>query len=180
MGTTLRNFAGHQYQHLIGVADGAEAVGDDKAGAFGHQLVQGCLKEGCGWHHWEQVDSSWHDEFVEVRVTDDGSGMSAEDAALAVRRHATSKLRTGEDLFHIATLGFRGEALPTIARVSKLTLSTRGAEELGGVQIEVAGGAILDSSPVGTFALLLVFAALMLAGWGYMFFYMFLEHGPVN
>ena len=60
-----------------------------------------------------------------IRVTDDGIGMNREDAALAIRRHATSKLTNVSDLARISTLGFRGEALPTIAAVSKFTLQTR-------------------------------------------------------
>jgi len=84
-----------------------------------------------------------------LRVLDDGDGMSEEEAHLALQRHATSKLESAEDLETIRSLGFRGEALPTIARVSRLTLSTRAAAELGGIQIEVAGGAIMASSPVG-------------------------------
>ncbi len=84
-----------------------------------------------------------------LRVLDDGCGMTEEEAHLALRRHATSKLSTAEDLAHIRTLGFRGEALPTIAQISRFTLSTRAPESLGGMQIEVAGGAILTASPVG-------------------------------
>jgi DNA mismatch repair protein MutL len=84
-----------------------------------------------------------------LRVLDDGCGMSEEEAHLALRRHATSKLTSAEDLARVRTLGFRGEALPTIAQVSRLTLATRGSGSLGGIQIEVAGGAILSSGPVG-------------------------------
>ena len=84
-----------------------------------------------------------------LRVLDDGSGMSEEEAHLALKRHATSKLSTADDLQRIRTLGFRGEALPTIAQVSRLTLSTRAGSSLGGMQIEVAGGAILTAGPVG-------------------------------
>ncbi len=84
-----------------------------------------------------------------LRVLDDGCGMTEEEAYLALRRHATSKLATAEDLQRILTLGFRGEALPTIAQVSRFTLSTRAAASLGGTQIEVAGGAILTAGPVG-------------------------------
>ena len=84
-----------------------------------------------------------------LRVLDDGCGMTEEEAHLALKRHATSKLENADDLLRIRSLGFRGEALPTIAQVSRLTLSTRGSGSLGGVQIEVAGGAILAAGPVG-------------------------------
>jgi DNA mismatch repair protein MutL len=77
-----------------------------------------------------------------IRVTDNGEGMVAEDAAMCLERHATSKLQTPEDLFSIKTLGFRGEALPSIASVSRLTLETQ-AETGIGTAIEVAGGQIL-------------------------------------
>src|SRR3974377_1536240 len=64
-----------------------------------------------------------------IRVIDDGAGMSHDDALLAFERHATSKLRTADDLLSIATLGFRGEALPSIAAVSRLALETRECNE---------------------------------------------------
>src|SRR5574339_408401 len=70
-----------------------------------------------------------------IRVTDDGTGMSRDDALLSLERHATSKIRRAEDLSAIATMGFRGEALPSIASVSRFTLVTRERE---------------DSSPEGT------------------------------
>src|SRR5690606_23787687 len=60
-----------------------------------------------------------------IRISDNGAGMLRDDALLAFERHATSKLRTADDLFAIATLGFRGEALPSIASVSRLELTTR-------------------------------------------------------
>jgi len=84
-----------------------------------------------------------------IRVTDDGSGMSHDDALLAFERHATSKLRTADDLLSIATLGFRGEALPSIAAVSRLTLETRAAEEEQGTRIEFAGGKLIGVKPAG-------------------------------
>jgi DNA mismatch repair protein MutL len=84
-----------------------------------------------------------------IRVTDDGSGMNHDDALLAFERHATSKLRTADDLLSIATLGFRGEALPTIAAISRLLLETRTPEEGEGTRIEFAGGKLLGVKPAG-------------------------------
>jgi DNA mismatch repair protein MutL len=78
-----------------------------------------------------------------IRVVDDGCGMLRDDALLAFERHATSKLRDVKDLLSIATLGFRGEALPSIASVSRLLLETRSAEETTGTTIEIAGGKML-------------------------------------
>jgi DNA mismatch repair protein MutL len=89
-----------------------------------------------------------------IRIADNGHGMVRDDALLAFERHATSKLRTADDLLFIATLGFRGEALPSIASVSRLQLETRVAEEASGTLVEIAGGNILrveDAGlPVGT------------------------------
>src|SRR5271154_1831168 len=84
-----------------------------------------------------------------IRVIDDGCGMAHDDALLAFERHATSKLRTADDLLSIATLGFRGEALPTIAAVSRLVLETRTAEEGEGTRIEFAGGKLISVKPAG-------------------------------
>ncbi|MCZ2151965.1 MAG: DNA mismatch repair endonuclease MutL [Bryobacterales bacterium] len=78
-----------------------------------------------------------------IRIADNGVGMLRDDALLAFERHATSKIRMAGDLFHIATLGFRGEALPSIASVSRLTLEARSAEEEVGSVVEVAGGKII-------------------------------------
>src|SRR5271169_2600163 len=84
-----------------------------------------------------------------IRITDDGSGMNRDDALLAFERHATSKLRTADDLLSIATLGFRGEALPSIAAISRLLLETRTPEEDQGTRIEFAGGKLLGVKPAG-------------------------------
>jgi DNA mismatch repair protein MutL len=84
-----------------------------------------------------------------IRVIDDGTGMSQDDALLAFERHATSKLRTADDLLSIATLGFRGEALPSIAAVSRLLLQTRATEEEEGTRIEFAGGKLVNVKPEG-------------------------------
>ncbi|MGA2630880.1 MAG: DNA mismatch repair endonuclease MutL [Terriglobia bacterium] len=83
-----------------------------------------------------------------ITITDDGCGMSHDDALLAFERHATSKIRTAEDLFEISTLGFRGEALPSIAAVSRLELETRHTSENAGTRIEIAGGKIRDVKEV--------------------------------
>ena len=80
----------------------------------------------------------------EITVTDDGIGMNKEDAINCLKRHATSKLYTDEDLFHIETLGFRGEAIPSIASVSKMTIETSNEEE--GTIVEVEGGIIKNTS----------------------------------
>jgi DNA mismatch repair protein MutL len=78
-----------------------------------------------------------------IRLADDGSGMLRDDALLAFERHATSKLADVKDLLSIATLGFRGEALPSIASVSRLLLETRSPEEQSGTAVEIAGGKLL-------------------------------------
>ena len=77
-----------------------------------------------------------------VRVIDDGSGMDRDDALLSLERHATSKIRSASDLAAIGTLGFRGEALPSIASVSRFRLTTREAEAVAGTEILVNGGKI--------------------------------------
>ena len=84
-----------------------------------------------------------------IHVVDDGAGMVRDDAMLSFERHATSKLREADDLLSIDTLGFRGEALPSIAAVSRLTLETRSAEERSGTRIEIAGGKLLRVEEAG-------------------------------
>ena len=81
-----------------------------------------------------------------IRMDDNGCGMSHDDALLAFERHATSKIRSAEDLFDVATLGFRGEALPSIAAVSRLVLQTRHASEPAGTKVEIVGGKLRDVS----------------------------------
>lgn len=91
-----------------------------------------------------------------IRVTDDGRGMSRDDALLCLERHATSKITRAEDLASIATMGFRGEALPSIASVSRFVITTREREDTSGeaTQVVVNGGKIVEvkaaASPAGT------------------------------
>ena len=84
-----------------------------------------------------------------IRVTDDGVGMDEDDAALALQRHATSKIRHKDDLFALTTFGFRGEALPSIASVSKLRLSTRARGAREGVEVLLEGGGAARPRPTG-------------------------------
>ena len=84
-----------------------------------------------------------------LRVTDNGCGMTAQDARTAFLRHATSKLRTAEDLAAIGTMGFRGEALAAIASVSRIDLLTKVPEDLTGVSLHLEGGVITEESEAG-------------------------------
>src|SRR5512132_2451215 len=86
-----------------------------------------------------------------VRVVDDGSGMSRDDALLCLERHATSKIQRAEDLHRIATMGFRGEALPSIASVSRFVLTTRerDSESPEGTQVVIHGGKIAEVKAAG-------------------------------
>jgi DNA mismatch repair protein MutL len=84
-----------------------------------------------------------------IRVTDNGCGMDREGAFLCLERHATSKLQSEADLFHLQTLGFRGEALPSIAAISRLLLRTRSAEALEGWEIQLEGGTVRHAQAVG-------------------------------
>ncbi len=84
-----------------------------------------------------------------MEIADDGAGISAADLPLAVTRHATSKLQSAEDLFHIQTLGFRGEALASIGSVSRLTLTSRPGQHPVGARLVVEGGALRANEPMG-------------------------------
>ena len=84
-----------------------------------------------------------------IRLADDGCGMSRDDAMLAFERHATSKIHSSDDLLKIATLGFRGEALPSIASISRLELTTRPSDQAAGTRVEMAGGKMLAVEDAG-------------------------------
>ncbi|GAB6144278.1 DNA mismatch repair endonuclease MutL [Desulfocicer niacini] len=84
-----------------------------------------------------------------IRVSDDGDGMSHDNALLCIERYATSKIATADDLFSIATLGFRGEALPSIASVSKMTITTREQGADYGTRLFLSGGKLMEVSEIG-------------------------------
>ena len=85
-----------------------------------------------------------------LRVIDNGHGMTAEEAPLALLRHATSKIESADDLYQIATFGFRGEALYSIAAVSQMTLTTRHKDEPFGTQLRIEGGEVVAQQRAGT------------------------------
>ena len=84
-----------------------------------------------------------------IRVTDNGSGMSMEDAKLSIVRHATSKISSVENIYHIASLGFRGEALASISSVSRTAITTRRPDDVEGTVVEVEGGEVTEVKPIG-------------------------------
>src|SRR6185437_14098328 len=84
-----------------------------------------------------------------IRISDNGMGMVRDDALLAFERHATSKIRSSDDLLSIATLGFRGEALPSIASIARVQVETRAKDDPSGTALEIAGGKILRVEDAG-------------------------------
>jgi len=112
------------------------------------ELVENALDAGARHIHIELEDAG----IGLIAVVDDGEGMSAEDAVCAFQRHATSKVACVDDLFRITTLGFRGEALASIAAVSTTTLTTRRVEDLSGTQVLIRGGRVADVRSAGTAA----------------------------
>src|ERR1700748_3907626 len=84
-----------------------------------------------------------------IRITDNGCGMVRDDALLAFERHAPAKIKDAEDLLNISTLGFRGEALPSIGSVARVLLETRATDEASGTLLDIAGGKILRLEEAG-------------------------------
>jgi DNA mismatch repair protein MutL len=128
---------------VVGKIRAGEVI--DRPAAVAKELIENALDAGSTL---VAVHAASHPERL-IRVQDDGAGMSREDALLAIRRHATSKIETADDLSRIRSLGFRGEALASIAEVSRFALSTRSADELTGTQVEALGGAVIQVSGVG-------------------------------
>jgi DNA mismatch repair protein MutL len=109
------------------------------------ELVENALDSGCG----EVVVEIEAGGKKLIKVADDGSGMSREDALLALERHATSKIAADSDLFSLSTLGFRGEAIPSIASVCRFTLATRERGHIEGTEIYAEGGKIREVKACG-------------------------------
>ncbi|MBA3617484.1 MAG: ATP-binding protein, partial [Rubrobacteraceae bacterium] len=116
------------------------------------ELIENSLDAGAGRVEVEIEDGG----VALIRVSDDGSGMSPEDAGRAVTEHATSKIRTADDLASVVSLGFRGEALHAIGAVSSMTLTTRrcGTEDPLGARVRVFAGEVVEAAtaahPPGT------------------------------
>ena len=116
----------------------------ERPGSVVKELVENAIDAGAQTIRVQIVEGG----IREVTVHDDGQGMSPADALLAVQRHTTSKIRRSSDLFGLATLGFRGEALASIAAVSRLELVSRTADALEGTRIRAAGSEPAESAPV--------------------------------
>ncbi|MHB8986611.1 MAG: DNA mismatch repair endonuclease MutL [Eubacteriales bacterium] len=109
------------------------------------ELVENSLDAGAGKISLDISDGG----LKEITVIDDGSGMEEEDLPLAFERHATSKIKSAADLNRITTLGFRGEALPSIAAVSRVTVTTRPHNCISGMRVEIKGGVLMSKGAFG-------------------------------
>lgn len=108
------------------------------------ELVENSIDAGA-----RSIDVELSEDLRDLVVADDGGGMGRDDAELALQRHATSKIRTSDDLFNLSTRGFRGEAIPSIASVSRMEIATRTPESLAGTRVAVEGGRIERIESVG-------------------------------
>ena len=135
-------------EHTIGKIAAGEVV--DRPASVVKELIENSLDAGCR-HVIVELGNSGRDY---IRVTDDGCGISGEDVEVAFQKHATSKIKKIEDLLTLKTLGFRGEALPSIAAVSRMAVSTRHENEDFGTYLSIDGGKIKErrriSRSIGT------------------------------
>lgn len=129
-------------QHLINQIAAGEVVVNMAATV--KELVENAIDAGA-----TSIRVEIANDVRDVTVIDDGCGMDADDAEMCLQRHATSKIRTHDDLFELTTRGFRGEAVPSIASVSRMELRTRPHEALAGTRIVVEGGGIERIEEVG-------------------------------
>ena len=125
-------------EQTIGKIAAGEVI--DRPASVVKELIENSLDAGCR-HVIVELGDSGRDY---IRVTDDGCGISAEDVEVAFQKHATSKIRKIEDLLTLKTLGFRGEALPSIAAVSRMAVSTRHRDEDFGTFLSIDGGKIKE------------------------------------
>jgi DNA mismatch repair protein MutL len=117
----------------------------ERPASVAKELIENAIDAGARTIRVEITAGGTH----EIVVSDDGEGMEPADAELAVRRHATSKIARIEDLSAIATLGFRGEALPSIASVSRFELVTRARDAIAGTRVAIEGGSPLETREIG-------------------------------
>ncbi len=110
-------------------------------------IVKECVENSIDAHAKEISIEAYEGGIDKLVIQDDGEGMSREDAKLAFLRHATSKLKDEDDLFNIQTMGFRGEALPSIAAVSKVVLSTSDGDEGSRIEYDYGAGTLMKQSP---------------------------------
>lgn len=141
--TDLRPIIQRLPDHIVDQIAAGEVV--ERPASVVKELVENALDAGAT-HITVEVEQGGK---ALIRVLDNGCGMTEAEARLALQRHATSKLRALNDLYALTTMGFRGEALPSIAAVSKMTLTTRVREQLAGTRFNIDGGRIQSVSEVG-------------------------------
>lgn len=129
--------------HVADLIAAGEVV--ERPGSVVKELVENAIDAGAS-HITVEIQNGG---MTLIRVTDDGSGMDRQDAQTAFLRHATSKIRSEEDLGAIGTLGFRGEALAAIASVSRINLLTRPADSMEGTSLVLEGGVLISCDPAG-------------------------------